>query len=914
MTIHRFARTTGAGGAILCALLLAATGCGDNAPSPPPDVPAVAADVSGDPDALPGKDADDTGPVEDVPPGTDAVEGDAADAADATQVDVAVDTGPVCPGGAGCVCTSNDQCGSQLCIDTPTGQHCAQTCSGGSKCPGGFKCSLVAGKGGDDSYICTPSHGYICNPCNTNNECTGPGNGGARCVDQGIAGAFCGSACTNDADCPTDYTCTMTKDVAGQDSKQCVVKGGGACTCSEFAMKLQKSTTCYNQEGAAKCIGKRTCLLPVGDTKGGLSSCVAPAPVEEICNGKDDDCDAQTDEATCNDNKACTDDSCGGLAGCKNLNNKGNCDADGSVCTKDDACVDGNCVGGKAVVCSDQNPCTTDICDPVAGCKFTLADGVACNADDSDCTVADSCKAGQCEPGLKKACASDDQCVEGKCSVITGKCAYLVKENQPCNDGNLCTKTDACKGEQCFGLAMACDDLNPCTGDSCDPKTGCVNQPITVACDDKNPCTANDTCAAGKCAGSAADGDKACDDAKPCTQDSCDIKNGCVHAPATGVKCDDGNACTIADVCDNGSCAAGTNTCDCKSDAECAPKEDGNACNGTLFCDKSAVPFQCKVSPFSVIKCDDSVNGPCQTNGCSPLVGKCALSKEVDGKVCDADGNLCTKGDACADGLCKAGKLETCDDKNACTDDVCDPASGCKSTPSKAACDADGDACTENDACLAGTCVPGKAKACSDGENCTKDECDKATAQCKNTPLQQSCSDNDLCTAGDACGFDKASKYTCLPGKSSMCDDNNVCTVDTCDAQKGCTNVVGAGAKVPCYSGDPKTKGKGQCQEGLATCGADGTAGTCIGQVLPAKGDVCDGVDNDCDGQADPGCSPTSFTAHFANARIDAKGASYEMSAVQGASVAEGPAAASPGGGYAARYGFTSWLKAFLGL
>jgi hypothetical protein len=43
---------------------------------------------------------------------------------------------------------------------------------------------------------------------------------------------------------------------------------------------------------------------------------------------------------------------------------------------------------------------------------------------------------------------------------------------------------------------------------------------------------------------------------------------------------------------------AGTNTCACTNDSDCAKSEDGNLCNGTLYCDKSvAGAFECKVNP-----------------------------------------------------------------------------------------------------------------------------------------------------------------------------------------------------------------------------------------------------------------------------------------------------------------------------
>ncbi len=724
------------------------------------------------------------------------------------------DAGPVCPGEPGCSCTSNDDCDYPYCIDTPKGKQCAKQCV--NNCPTGFKCATVEGAGGDVATICVPEGGKLCNPCNTNQECGALGFK-AACVDRGDGGAFCGVDCKASEDCPGGYECKDVKDIAGNDVKQCVVEKGGACGCSDEAMKNQLSTKCFVTAGESKCAGIRTCLAdgeegaPAG---GGLSPCKAPDPEAEKCDALDNDCDGQTDEATCDDGNPCTDDKCDGKDGCKQTNATGDCDADDSVCTVGDTCKDGKCAPGDPKDCDDKNPCTGDTCDPKKGCVHAPLSNQPCNADDNECTQSDTCNNGQCESGKLKSCDSGDVCVTGKCSLLTGKCKYTPQVGIPCNDGNPCTTGEKCQSESCTGTATSCDDGKPCTTDSCDAtKGGCQHTNNTDVCDDGNKCTEKDGCKDGGCVGLPVNVTVTCEDNNPCTKDSCNPSKGCVHAPLSSVTCDDGNKCTNNDICDAGTCKPGSNVCDCKADKDCAGQEDGNLCNGTLFCDTSASPFKCKIKESSVVKCDTSINNACQSNVCNAQSGKCGLDFKTKGTSCDADGNVCTQSDACdGAGKCAAGATVKCDDNNPCTNDSCDPKAGCVYAANTDKCDADGDACTEGDVCSGKTCLPGKAKNCDDGEPCTGDSCNKQTGKCESKNLASACDDGSACTKDDKCGLNQTGKYTCLAGTPVTCNDGNPCTSDSCDAKKGCqTSPVNDGTS--CNDGNACTKGDA-CKSG----------------------------------------------------------------------------------------------------
>ncbi len=142
----------------------------------------------------------------------------------------------------------------------------------------------------------------------------------------------------------------------------------------------------------------------------------------------------------------------------------------------------------------------------------------------------------------------------------------------------------------------------------------------------------------GKVQSFAADFEQHCENAVPALFGSVRYHAGdpgCAGQP-DGTACDDQDACTLSDACQAGRCT-GTST---------------GAC--------SAAPVPCHTDSL----CDPS-SGACLGGGFQP-----------DGTPC-SDGNACTVGDSCASGACTAGESLSCDDGDLCTDDFCDPNSGC---------------------------------------------------------------------------------------------------------------------------------------------------------------------------------------------------------------------------------------------
>ena len=181
---------------------------------------------------------------------------------------------------------------------------------------------------------------------------------------------------------------------------------------------------------------------------------------------------------------------------------------------------------------------------------------------------------------------TDDDYDGDACEIADG-----IHAGDPCDstDADLCNDDvygcDANDVVVCNDMP-GCDDGNPCTDDSCGPTLDCVfvNKPDSTPCDDGNPCTENAVCLSGKCecANYVPDG-TLCDDSDACTPidecqhgscvgldpvvctpldqchdtGTCDPSSGICSNPNSpnGTQCDDGEFCTVNDVCTTGNCA-----------------------------------------------------------------------------------------------------------------------------------------------------------------------------------------------------------------------------------------------------------------------------------------------------------------------------------------------------------------------
>jgi len=737
-----------------------------------------------------------------------------ADAVD----DVGLETFDPCmdlPLAFGCTCEDDDDCQDGICVQGLTGKVCTSPCT--TECPEGFACSLLAGTCPDCQYVCMPLFVNLCRPCMTNNDCkSGDAATGDLCVVFGDDGAFCGAACSGVVTCPSDYSCKSVDVVGGVTSYQCV-PDSWECDCSELAVLGEAATSCTVENEHGACQGVRIC------TEDGLTDCDAQVPAAEVCNSVDDNCNGAVDEDLGGGECAIENEfgSCAGTEIC--VGGVTICDGSDPVPEMCDG-MDNNCDGATdensldtdqdgAANCIDEDDDNDLVDDQLDNCPLVY------NADqeDSDYDLAGD----ECDPDDDNDQSPDDE-----------DCAPTDKDSYPgalevCdgkdNDCNLWVDEDTC------------EDNNACTDDICDPVEGCKYTPNTNGCDDGNPCTAGDACAEGECV-SGPDvcpcqedsdceglgfvggcmGELFCDTSvaptvckidpagatpcppsnDPCTANACNPATGScdVSNQPDGMACEDGNVCTAGDQCVGGACVEGDNLCECDVDEDCAPMEDGDFCNGTLYCDKFGTFAVCKLDLNSIVECPASKE-PCKENLCLPETGDCELADLADTTPCE-DGSVCTVNSICVDGECAAGNVVQCDDGNPCTADECDADVGCVATILNDVPCNDGDFCSAGDSCQQGVCTGGDDVTCNDGNPCTSDSCNPASG-CVYSPVAGECDDDNECTENDICKNGSCTGLTILE-----CDDSNSCTYDTCDPDSGCVHTP---QDLPCSDGDQCT-------------------------------------------------------------------------------------------------------------
>jgi hypothetical protein len=540
-----------------------------------------------------------------------------------------------CAPAIGCTFTVNGQCNDQNpCTEAAcTALGCEYTALPGAPCDDLNTCTE------NDTCLADASCAGGAKPCDDQNPCTADG------CDPTTGCAFkpttdpCndGNACTLGDTCLGGDCVGSPEDCDDQDA--CTADGcdpTAGCTHADISAACEDGEVCT----------KNQCAPDLGCTYPPIEG--APCDDANLCTDIDTchggSCSGAPKD--CDDLQACTLDICDVASGAclHHPTTGGTCD-DGNACLTDDQCFDGECAGTTLVSCADGNPCTLDTCDAAIGCAPVALEGAPCD-DGISCTSPDACVGTVCQGG-PSTCDDQNPCTADSCTV-TG-CANLPDVTASCADTNKCN-LEACQADgSCQVTAVVCDDGNACTADGCDPGLGCyVNVIPGGSCSDGDPCT-NDACVGTACVGV-----PKCDDGKLCTTDAC--SDGSCFVYNNTLACDDGSACTSADVCAGGSCQG--IPMDCNDGNECTT--DG--CNPDGTCSHLAIT--------NGTGC--SYNGTCVNGGGICLAGTC-IAKETKYRCCETDAD-CPKGpctvSSCVSKLC-TWDSPGCEDGNPCSVDGC---------------------------------------------------------------------------------------------------------------------------------------------------------------------------------------------------------------------------------------------------
>ncbi len=320
------------------------------------------------------------------------------------------------------------------------------------------------------------------------------------------------------------------------------------------------------------------------------------APDEEVCNGKDDDCDGQIDEGL-DCTAVCVPDP-------PEVCNGKDDDCDGAV-DEEDPMLDQPCGETQGQVDG------LGLCEPghyvCAGGELVCVGGIGpgeevCNGLDDDCDG---------ETDEQADCPGESVCIEGNCRRPCGQGEFPCPGGFECKDYDIdgesgrycvpspcmdCGPNEACIDDQCVDLCedVHCDEGQECHYGVCQDCTvlGCPEGQVCsgARCID-DPCAAADCdfdseyCSEGTCRPLCYDEacplGMRCNDQGECVEDPCAEKEcganmvceegRCRDDPCRDKVCKSGQVCVLPGKCVDDPCALVT----CPSDAHCVTERSG---------------------------------------------------------------------------------------------------------------------------------------------------------------------------------------------------------------------------------------------------------------------------------------------------------------------------------------------------